>query len=829
SSNVFTVSVKDSVPIAFGGDTGHVDEDDLPTGTSPHASALSDTESLHIAWGADNNNTGTTNVRSVAFTNTNIGVSDGFHSLSSLTSDGEPVHTTMIGGVLVGYIGTTAPTSTTGTGVVFNVSLSDGGNGSYTFTLLGNLDHPHDNGQNTLELTFNYTATDSDGDTASNNFTVDVKDDVPQVTGGISTHAVGEDGLPGANLTGGSFDAVDNLSTGAISLNVNWGADNAISSAQDSTGRTLTFNVSNNHGVITPVDSHGNALNLTSDGVGLQYVITTQVNGVQELDAYKGGTHTTANLVFSVVLDPTATHGSYDFTLAGNLDHPASGQQDDKLELNFGITATDSDGDSVSQNFTVEVQDDVPVATPITTQTVGEEGLSFGNHLVAGESQVASTGDLSLNISWGADNNNPTSGGGTHDRSVVFGSHTVSDLQALNLTSNGQALSYVITQDSTGALLTATAGSGAGLHTVFTVQLSDANNGTYNFTLVDNLDHPTVQGGNLDSFTFNVVATDSDGDTANQSFAVNVQDDVPTVTPITTQTVGEEGLSFGNHLVAGESQVATTGDRSLNISWGADANNPTAGGGAHDRSVAFGSHTVSDLNALNLTSNGQALSYVITQDSTGALLTATAGSGNGLHTVFTVQLSDANNGTYHFTIVDNLDHPTAQGGNLDSFTFNVVATDSDGDTANQSFAVNVQDDIPTVTPIAAATVGEEGLTFGNHGISGESQVASTGPVSLNISWGADANNDATSSHDRSVTFASDTVSALNALNLTSHGQAVTYAIATDANGEQTLTASAGGHAVFTVALSDLSNGTYNFTLLQQLDHPSAQGENFINL
>src|SRR6185437_12298685 len=60
----------------------------------------------------------------------------------------------------------------------------------------------HDNGQNTLELTFNYTATDSDGDTASNNFTVDVKDDVPQVTGGISTHAVGEDGLPGANLTG---------------------------------------------------------------------------------------------------------------------------------------------------------------------------------------------------------------------------------------------------------------------------------------------------------------------------------------------------------------------------------------------------------------------------------------------------------------------------------------------------------------------------------------------------------------------------------------------------------------------------------------------------
>ena len=159
---------------------------------------------------------------------------------------------------------------------MFNVSLSDSGDGSYTFTLLGNLDHPTDNGQNTLELTFNYTATDSDGDTASNNFTIDVKDDVPVVTGSITTHNVGEDGLSGANATGGSFDAVNNFSTGAVSLNVNWGADNAISSAQDSTGRTLTFNVSHS-GV--PLDSQGHALNLTSDGVALPYVITTSAHG----------------------------------------------------------------------------------------------------------------------------------------------------------------------------------------------------------------------------------------------------------------------------------------------------------------------------------------------------------------------------------------------------------------------------------------------------------------------------------------------------------------------------------------------------------------------
>ena len=75
-------------------------------------------------------------------------------------------------------------------------------------------------------------------------------------------------------------------------------------------------------------------LNLTSDGVALQYVIATSANGAQELDAYKGSTHNSNTLVFSVVLDPTAAHGTYDLTLAGNLDHPASGSQDDNLLLN---------------------------------------------------------------------------------------------------------------------------------------------------------------------------------------------------------------------------------------------------------------------------------------------------------------------------------------------------------------------------------------------------------------------------------------------------------------------------------------------------------------
>ena len=999
SSNNFTVTVVDDVPTAHVGDAGFVNEANLPNGTAPLFFAFPTTSGdLNIVWGADNNDSGTTNNRSVSFeqdaqhtgASADVQITDSHgNPITGLTSDGNTVNYTFVNGALVGYTGSLAHPN-----VVFKVALDDDGSGSYTFTLLGNLDHPTGQGTNLLNFTFDYTATDSDGDTSSSTFSVSVKDSVP-LAFNVGLQIVGEEGLADGNYI---FGDAHNASTGNVSLNIAWGADdNNPTSGAGINDRSVVF--------ASSTVSALNALNLTSNGQALSYTVTQDSTGA--LLTATAGTGAGLHSVFTVQLSDSG-NGSYNFTLLDNLDH-ATGNGTNFDNLTFNVVATDSDGDPVSQSFTVGIEDDVPVVTNVRTQTVGEEGLADGNKNVHGEAQNASTGDVSLNISWGADQNNPTSGGGAHDRSVAFASSTISGLNALHLTSNGQALSYAITQDATGSLLTATAGSDS--HTVFTVQLSDANNGTYNFTLSDNIDHPGVQGGNFDNFTFNVVATDSDGDAVGQSFTVGVQDDVPilvgnvtngtvsedglptgndiaganhtllltnetlnvswgadqdiqtslsdpvgrtltfnttghsTITPVdsqghalsltsdgtalqyvltnlanggqelqayrggthnsgtliftvtldptatngaysftlsgnlddfssdrtplsglnlnfgvtatdsdgdtvqtnftvdvlddvpvvaavTAQTVGEEGLADAN-TISGDAHNASTGNVSLNISWGADANNPTAGGGTNDRSVAFASTTVSDFNNLHLTSNGQALTYAITQDSTGALLTATAGTGNGAHTVFTVQLSDAANGSYNFTLLDNLDHPAVQGANLDSLTFNVVATDSDGDTVAQSFAVNVQDDIPVVTAVTAQTVGEEGLA-GANAISGDAHNATTGPVSLNISWGADANNPTAGggTNDRSVAFASNTVTALTALDLTSHGVALVYTVSSDSTGAL-LTATAGSGqgapVVFTVQLSDTVNGTYDFTLLDNLDHPTGQGANFENL
>ncbi|MFN3826456.1 MAG: type I secretion C-terminal target domain-containing protein [Micavibrio sp.] len=50
--------------------------------------------------------------------------------------------------------------------------------------------------------------------------------------------------------------------------------------------------------------------------------------------------------------------GTYTFTLVGTLDHPDETNHNDNIALTFGVSATDSDGDTVTGNITVNVLDD---------------------------------------------------------------------------------------------------------------------------------------------------------------------------------------------------------------------------------------------------------------------------------------------------------------------------------------------------------------------------------------------------------------------------------------------------------------------------------------
>jgi T1SS-143 domain-containing protein len=518
---------------------------------------------------------------------------------------------------------------------------------------------------------------------------------------------------------------------------------------------------------------------LTSGGAAV--VVTT--NGLTLTGTANG------QVVFVLTVTNVQT-GAFTFTQFGPLDHPDKGEVgvDDVLRLQFSYTVTDNNNDSATGIASIDIGDSAPSIDPSTATAVhaiSETDLTPGTELLRGEGESTNfvgLKDVSLGINWGADNFNA---GGTNDRTVAF------DVKegATNLTSDGVTIYYKLSDD--GTTLTATKGLNGS--EVFTVKLSDLDNGTYTFQLKGNIDH--ASGTDSLTLNFGFTAKDSDGDTATSNFDVTIVDDQPVIGKPTSTSVNEDDLRGGNDTGHRESTTVTG---NLAVSWGADDHNS---GSSNNRSVAF---TVTE-GQTNLTSDGVAVYYKVSTD--GLTLTATKGL-NG-ETVFTVKLSDLSSGSYTFDLKGNIDHAS----NSDSTTLNFgfTAKDSDGDTATSSFNVTIVDDQPIIGKPESASVDEDDLRGGNDQGRPEPTTVSG---SLAVSWGADDNNDGVG-NNRAVAF--DVASGKT--NLTSDGVSIYYKISSDGT---TLTATKGenGSEVFTVKLSDLSSGSYTFELKGNIDHAS---------
>ncbi|NTJ78703.1 cadherin-like domain-containing protein [Agrobacterium rhizogenes] len=824
-SAVANVDITDSVPVAAVGTAGSVTEAALAAGNAAlthDTGAATATGSLNISWGADSANTdkGGLGDRSVAFTNATVAATGEDNGV--LTSHGLAVHTAILAnGTLVGYTGETAPTATSASNVVFYATVSDTDNGHYNFTLVQSLDDAK--GSDAITLTFGYTATDSDGDTATNSFTITVADDKPVAAIG-DAGSVTEGALANgnANLTHATGDA-----TATGSLNISWGADNANTDKGGAGDRSVAFT---NATVAATGEDNGA---LSSHGLAVHTAILADGT----LVGYTGEAAPTATSASNVVFYATVSdtdNGHYNFTLVQSLDD-AKGS--DAITLTFGYTATDSDGDTATNSFTITVADDKPVASTGDTGSVTEGALANGNENPHVEGDASATG--SLNISWGADNAN-TNQGGAGDRSVAFTNATVTtqgqDGEALS--SHGLAVHTTLLADGTlvgytgEAAPTATSAS----NVVFYATVSDTDNGHYNFTLVQSLDD--AKGSDAITLTFGYTATDSDGDTATNSFTITVADDKPVAALGDAGSVTEGALASGNENPHVATDAITTG--SLNISWGADNAN-TNQGGAGDRSVAFTDATVTTQgqDGEALSSHGLAVHTAILADGTlvgytgdvapTAAMDAKGAIGSNI--VFYATVSDTDNGHYNFTLVQSLDD--AKGSDAITLTFGYTATDSDGDTATNSFTITVADDKPVAALGDAGSVTEGALASGNENPHVEGDASATG--SLNISWGADnANTDKGGAGDRSVAFTDATVTTQgqDGEALSSHGLAVHTALLADGTlvgytGETAPTATSASNVVFYATVSDTDNGHYNFTLVQSLD--DAKGSDAIML
>ncbi|MEM8877902.1 MAG: DUF5801 repeats-in-toxin domain-containing protein, partial [Pseudomonadota bacterium] len=228
---------------------------------------------------------------------------------------------------------------------------------------IDNLDITYILGENPVEE-FDYLLIDSDGDTEPGTLEITVKDTVPTIGRPDTNRFVDEDDLRAGNSDDADGDDLPDPSipTAAGDLDIDWGADDADQGSdgreQDPPGgigdRSVTFDPA----IAAPVG-------LTSNNVQIEYVLNDDKT---ILKAYRGpGRDDRQDLVFDLQLSDD-DDGGYRFFLIGNLDHSEPGIEDD-IDLTFGFIATDADGSNAGGEFTVKVDDDLPVAVDDTVET----------------------------------------------------------------------------------------------------------------------------------------------------------------------------------------------------------------------------------------------------------------------------------------------------------------------------------------------------------------------------------------------------------------------------------------------------------------------------
>ncbi len=910
------IDVDDDTPILSteGPQDSSVDEEDIPDsdgnvdqglpGDIPNSDDMA-SGGLGILWGADNNDAAPGPVRTLTFQDTtdaaaNVTIAGetlsgpiSIDELSDVTSVGFPIDVSFFGtdgDTIVGHVAATAPTSLSDPAIVFVVTLIDGGGsdeGSYTFDLRATLDHPGIGLEDDLDFTFDFRATDSDGDIVDGAFTVTVDDDSPVVNSQNNPLIQLDDetldgGIPGDSGNGDDPESGANILTGV--LDHSFGADNA-------GGNPYVF-WATDPSEVAPLPG------------GFRYAPT---NNSETLIIQQDQDSVWIDVVQLTLTQFAPTSAGQEYTvqqLAPVLHAP--GQQENNIQFDVVYGVQDGDLDRVDGTLTINIDDDAPTITGPIAGVVDEENLAVDtethNDLYSDDLTLAqgddgnllASGDLT--ISWGADSND-----------VAFRTLTFKDTTtAANnvtvggggvITSAGDDIEYVLNVDdnvltartvwvevgATDVNANGVAELNFQVRDVFTVSLDETGSGEYVFELMAELDHNVDDVEDDIALTFDFRATDRDDDVVDGSFTVTVDDDGPVIGTPVDDDVDEERLVVspttthdsgydGDLEQADGDDGDVIGSGSLDIFWGADDST----GDASERKVTF-FDTVAPVNNLvvdgvsALSSGGEPIEILLNtagDDLTAQTIWVDAGGGvnaDGLTEqqfeptlVFTVFLTDAGAGAYTFEQHAPLDHDGIDTEDDIGLTFKFTATDADGDTDDGEFTVTVDDDAPVVTTTGdvGGQVEEEMLTgqsVGNPeandvgdspapdaGTDWLDQVAVTGSVSGLFTVGADEplTYGFTALTD-SQGAATAALTALTDQGLASQGGTLSYSVSSATLAgvtTHTLTGFVDGGTeadrdVFTLDLvgNGTSAGSYTFTLIDQLDHSTGAAENTLGI
>ncbi|WP_097302470.1 retention module-containing protein [Pseudomonas chlororaphis] len=608
------------------------------------------------------------------------------------------------GGVAAGF-----PQSiSTGLGNTLTITGYDPGTGvvSYSYTLVVNDAHPTGNGNNALGESFTVVATDVDGSTTSGLLDINVVDDVPTavddsngvasesqltLSGNVLTNDIqGADRVAGGPITAGTFNGTYGTlvlaADGTYTYTLHTG-DPAFLALQGGGSGTETFAYT-----LTDADGDSSTANLVlqvhnnDDPVVIQGL---NIEGgeitVYEKNLADGSSPNAGALTQSDSFTLTALDGMQSLTVGGinvvtgGLAAGFPQSVTTALGNTLTITGYNAATGVISYSYTLADNEDHPTAN-------GANSLSEHFNVVATDVDGSTaSGSLDVNVV----DDLPT---------AVGDSNGVASESQLTLSGN------VLSNDVQGADRVptgpVTAGTFAGTYGTLVL----AADGSYTYILnTADADFKALPGNGSGTETFAYTITDADGDPSTANLVLNIHNNDDGVTLNGLDSNGGELRVYEKNLPDGSSPNVAALTQS-------------------------GSFTITALDGLQTLTVG-GISVVSGGVAAGFPQSITTDLGNTL----TITGYNAATGviSYSYTLVDNEDHPTANGANSLSEHFNVVATDVDGSTASGSLDVNVVDDLPTAVNDSNGVASESQLVLSGNVLSNDVQGADrvpTGPV-----------------------------------------------------------------------------------------------------
>jgi hypothetical protein len=584
------------------------------------------------------------------------------------------------------------------------------------------------------ELSFEVTGMDGDGDAVTDVFTVEVIGSIPFGEERGSFGVVEEEHLqnylqtatPNVEGSDGNEDEYEAASVPANQDDDDDEGTNDFDNTTDVTTGTLAVSGGNGGNEFSFVAGiHGTPVLFTETGTQIFSKVApvhfflespTVLLGIAEHHGNPPTIDAFDRIVFRI--DLNSTNGEFTFTLLDQLNHhpydiPNAGSlgvDNDEGVMTIdlaGVFRVTDDANQTHdfQDVSVAVIDDIPVAYSATA-AVDEDDLPTGNSDVAAGDDLPDSSALTVT---------GTLGKVGADELGVFNwnmSGAVQDTLGNDVYSGAQQLFWAV---SPGGTLWATSDTStlelAAANAAFEVQL-DKQTGEYAFTLIKKVNHIDEGGpnGDLDGFEDNFLfnaqftVTDRDGDVVPGVLRLDIDDDLPTVSP-NTINVDEDDLTSPPAAYAGNSNQDSPGDDFADQATTATGVLGSVGADQPGHFEWTASGAVKDLNGNDVFSGTQQLFWVESPD--GVLWATTNTSTLELaaaNAVLVFTLDDVT-GDYTFELRGRVNHPDTDGpsnnlpGYEDNIGINVAysVTDSDGDESNSELLVNIDDDMPMFT------------------------------------------------------------------------------------------------------------------------------------